>query len=232
MLLHFTLSVQVKEWRQLNFTLFAAHIYTVSGPVWSSWRRISGSIRRSRGSRPNTHRWAASFRRWEETHCGSADVMGPLSPQSLVSDRVVLLQDEEPFNPDYVEVDRILDVSHSVDKDNGEVTLFRNLNIALPFVTYFLCLILFGMRISKVTLNLFFFFPPLECYLLFSEVVLTAVWRCHMGTEWGCGWGQGWGVQKNSEPATSTEENGKQLGYFNWRLCLSFLFAALSLFSI
>ncbi|MEQ2212042.1 hypothetical protein XENOCAPTIV_023765, partial [Xenoophorus captivus] len=28
--------------------------------------------------------------------------------------------DEEPFNPDYVEVDRILDVSHSVDKDNGE----------------------------------------------------------------------------------------------------------------
>lgn len=31
-------------------------------------------------------------------------------------------QDEEPFNPDYVEVDRILDESHSVDKDNGEVT--------------------------------------------------------------------------------------------------------------
>lgn len=39
------------------------------------------------------------------------------------------LQEEEPFNPDYVEVDRILDVSHSVDKDNGEVrdeTLSRN----------------------------------------------------------------------------------------------------------
>lgn len=34
---------------------------------------------------------------------------------------VLSLQDEEPFNPDYVEVDRILDVSHSVDKDNGEV---------------------------------------------------------------------------------------------------------------
>ncbi|XP_027529212.1 chromodomain-helicase-DNA-binding protein 8-like [Neopelma chrysocephalum] len=30
-------------------------------------------------------------------------------------------EDEEPFNPDYVEVDRILDESHSVDKDNGEV---------------------------------------------------------------------------------------------------------------
>lgn len=53
-------------------------------------------------------------------------MMGPLSSQSLVSDRVVLLQDEEPFNPDYVEVDRILDVSHSVDKDNGEVTLLRH----------------------------------------------------------------------------------------------------------
>lgn len=34
---------------------------------------------------------------------------------------MVVLQEEEPFNPDYVEVDRILDVSHSVDKDNGEV---------------------------------------------------------------------------------------------------------------
>ncbi|MEQ2163856.1 hypothetical protein GOODEAATRI_000349 [Goodea atripinnis] len=32
--------------------------------------------------------------------------------------------DEEPFNPDYVEVDRILDVSHSVDKDNGEPVIY------------------------------------------------------------------------------------------------------------
>ncbi|XP_060678630.1 chromodomain-helicase-DNA-binding protein 7 isoform X3 [Hemiscyllium ocellatum] len=28
--------------------------------------------------------------------------------------------EDEPFNPDYVEVDRILDVSHSADKDSGE----------------------------------------------------------------------------------------------------------------
>uniref|UniRef100_A0A4W3JTQ7 Chromodomain helicase DNA binding protein 7 n=1 Tax=Callorhinchus milii TaxID=7868 RepID=A0A4W3JTQ7_CALMI len=28
--------------------------------------------------------------------------------------------EDEPFNPDYVEVDRILDVSHSTDKDSGE----------------------------------------------------------------------------------------------------------------
>lgn len=60
---------------------------------------------------------------------------------------MVLLQDEEPFNPDYVEVDRILDVSHSVDKDNGEVgrknlvkTFILQKNVALPF---FICLILF-----------------------------------------------------------------------------------------
>uniref|UniRef100_H3CR68 Chromodomain-helicase-DNA-binding protein 8 n=1 Tax=Tetraodon nigroviridis TaxID=99883 RepID=H3CR68_TETNG len=33
-------------------------------------------------------------------------------------------EDEEPFNPDYVEVDRILDVSHSVDKDNGENVIY------------------------------------------------------------------------------------------------------------
>lgn len=43
-----------------------------------------------------------------------------LQPE-LFSDGVLLLQEEEPFNPDYLEVDRILDVSHSVDKDNGEV---------------------------------------------------------------------------------------------------------------
>ncbi|PKU27950.1 chromodomain-helicase-dna-binding protein 8 [Limosa lapponica baueri] len=30
----------------------------------------------------------------------------------------------EPFNPDYVEVDRILDESHSVDKDNGEPVVY------------------------------------------------------------------------------------------------------------
>lgn len=44
-----------------------------------------------------------------------------MNPTSTVSPCVSIYQDEEPFNPDYVEVDRILDVSHSVDKDNGEV---------------------------------------------------------------------------------------------------------------
>ena len=29
--------------------------------------------------------------------------------------------DEEPFNPDYVEVDRVLDMSTGVDQSSGEV---------------------------------------------------------------------------------------------------------------
>uniref|UniRef100_A0A3Q3DIW6 Chromodomain helicase DNA binding protein 8 n=1 Tax=Hippocampus comes TaxID=109280 RepID=A0A3Q3DIW6_HIPCM len=33
-------------------------------------------------------------------------------------------EEEELFNPDYVEVDRILDVSHSTDKDNGEPVIY------------------------------------------------------------------------------------------------------------
>uniref|UniRef100_A0A671S3A2 Chromodomain-helicase-DNA-binding protein 8-like n=1 Tax=Sinocyclocheilus anshuiensis TaxID=1608454 RepID=A0A671S3A2_9TELE len=38
--------------------------------------------------------------------------------------RNIFHEDEEPFNPDYVEVDRILDESHSVDKDNGELVVY------------------------------------------------------------------------------------------------------------
>nr|XP_015812879.2 chromodomain-helicase-DNA-binding protein 8 isoform X1 [Nothobranchius furzeri] len=38
--------------------------------------------------------------------------------------RHLFQEDEEPFNPDYMEVDRILDVSHSVDKDNGEPVIY------------------------------------------------------------------------------------------------------------
>lgn len=55
---------------------------------------------------------------------------------------MVPLQDEEPFNPDYVEVDRILDVSHSVDKDNGEVGE-QNLGVALLLYIYWFCLVPF-----------------------------------------------------------------------------------------
>ncbi|XP_066536668.1 chromodomain-helicase-DNA-binding protein 8 [Hoplias malabaricus] len=38
--------------------------------------------------------------------------------------RHIFQEDEEPFNPDYVEVDRILDESNSVDKDNGEPVVY------------------------------------------------------------------------------------------------------------
>ncbi|KTF78871.1 hypothetical protein cypCar_00020442 [Cyprinus carpio] len=38
--------------------------------------------------------------------------------------RNIFQEEEEPFNPDYVEVDRILDESHSVDKDNGEPVVY------------------------------------------------------------------------------------------------------------
>ncbi len=31
--------------------------------------------------------------------------------------------EEEPFNPDYVEVDRVLEVSYCQDKDSGEVAI-------------------------------------------------------------------------------------------------------------
>ncbi|GCB81438.1 hypothetical protein scyTo_0022997, partial [Scyliorhinus torazame] len=33
-------------------------------------------------------------------------------------------QDEDLFNPDYIEVDRLLEESHSVDKDNGEPVVY------------------------------------------------------------------------------------------------------------
>ncbi|KAM4808492.1 chromodomain-helicase-DNA-binding protein 8 [Rhinophrynus dorsalis] len=42
----------------------------------------------------------------------------------MVQMRHFLPEDEEPFNPDYVEVDRILDESHSIDKDNGEPVVY------------------------------------------------------------------------------------------------------------
>ncbi|XP_028649461.1 chromodomain-helicase-DNA-binding protein 8 [Erpetoichthys calabaricus] len=38
--------------------------------------------------------------------------------------RHIFNEDEEPFNPDYIEIDRILDESHSVDKDNGEPLIY------------------------------------------------------------------------------------------------------------
>lgn len=35
--------------------------------------------------------------------------------------------EEDPFNPDYVEVDRVLEVSYCEDKDTGEVSFLVTL---------------------------------------------------------------------------------------------------------
>ncbi|XP_012690756.2 chromodomain-helicase-DNA-binding protein 8 isoform X2 [Clupea harengus] len=48
--------------------------------------------------------------------------------------RNLFQEEEEPFNPDYVEVDRILDESHSVDKDNGEPVVYYLVKwMSLPY---------------------------------------------------------------------------------------------------
>lgn len=50
--------------------------------------------------------------------------------------------EEEPFNPDYVEVDRVLEVSYCEDKDTGEVKriFFHLLIISVSSVSVcFIC---------------------------------------------------------------------------------------------
>lgn len=44
--------------------LFSVHTCTASGPLWSSWRKTRGSIKRLRGSRPSKLRWGTCSRRW------------------------------------------------------------------------------------------------------------------------------------------------------------------------
>lgn len=50
--------------------------------------------------------------------------------------------EEEPFNPDYVEVDRVLEVSYCEDKDTGEVEwiLFTMLIISASSTCVFICI--------------------------------------------------------------------------------------------
>lgn len=61
---------------------------------------------------------------------------------------LLLYKDEEPFNSDYIEVDRILDESHSVDKENGEVSTFWSSKKCF-------CLHLVLDRIYEISLLLF-----------------------------------------------------------------------------
>nr|XP_029500933.1 chromodomain-helicase-DNA-binding protein 9-like isoform X2 [Oncorhynchus nerka] len=41
--------------------------------------------------------------------------------------------EEDPFNPDYVEVDRVLEVSYCEDKDTGEVVYYLVKWCSLPY---------------------------------------------------------------------------------------------------
>uniref|UniRef100_A0A671WJ05 Chromodomain helicase DNA binding protein 9 n=1 Tax=Sparus aurata TaxID=8175 RepID=A0A671WJ05_SPAAU len=47
--------------------------------------------------------------------------------------RALLFMEEEPFNPDYVEVDRVLEVSYCEDKDTGEVVYYLVKWCSLPY---------------------------------------------------------------------------------------------------
>uniref|UniRef100_A0A8C5C9X9 Chromodomain helicase DNA binding protein 8 n=1 Tax=Gadus morhua TaxID=8049 RepID=A0A8C5C9X9_GADMO len=48
--------------------------------------------------------------------------------------RNLFQEEEEAFNPDYIEADRILDESHSVDKDNGEPVVYYLVKwLSLPY---------------------------------------------------------------------------------------------------
>uniref|UniRef100_A0A8C4ITZ2 Chromodomain helicase DNA binding protein 9 n=1 Tax=Dicentrarchus labrax TaxID=13489 RepID=A0A8C4ITZ2_DICLA len=47
--------------------------------------------------------------------------------------RALFFMEEEPFNPDYVEVDRVLEVSYCEDKDTGEVVYYLVKWCSLPY---------------------------------------------------------------------------------------------------
>lgn len=93
------------------------------------------------------------------------------------------MQDEEPFNPDYVEVDRVLDVSHSVDKDNGEVgktaLLRHHFKGQTREISCFSLSVAADLNLSlRSILEIIFilpFFLLIACYLLPGEVVLSAL---------------------------------------------------------
>lgn len=61
--------------------------------------------------------------------------------------------EEDPFNPDYVEVDRVLEVSYCEDKDTGEVKYIPLLSMSGTRVFY-LCL----RGRTCFTMPFFFFF--------------------------------------------------------------------------
>ena len=68
--------------------------------------------------------------------------------------------DEEPFNPEYTEVDRALDVATQTEP-NGEVYTYRCIHV-------YTCN--FGLCFA------------VGCYSLLGQVEISPVRRCHLGT--------------------------------------------------
>lgn len=56
-----------------------------------------------------------------EPHGEAAAPDGEWAPAAHLLPPRVPQMEEEPFNPDYVDVDRVLEVSYCEDKDSGEV---------------------------------------------------------------------------------------------------------------
>lgn len=95
-----------------------------------------------------------------------------------------MFKDEEPFNSDYIEADRILDESHSVDKENGEVRNFwTQIKNTFVYEIMYTCIVKLLFCCSVIAIG-----------VLLGEVVLSALWGCHMGAERRCRWREGGGV--------------------------------------
>ncbi|KAK5859635.1 hypothetical protein PBY51_021178 [Eleginops maclovinus] len=87
------------------------------------------------GQYTNVEEFFVKYKNYSYMHCEWAS-LGQLEKDKRIHQKIkrfkakhaqmrhLFQEEEEAFNPDYVEVDRILDVSHSVDKDNGEPVIY------------------------------------------------------------------------------------------------------------
>ncbi|KAM9790504.1 chromodomain-helicase-DNA-binding protein 8 isoform X2 [Syngnathus typhle] len=89
----------------------------------------------SPGQYTNLEEFFVKYKNYSYLHCEWA-TMGQLEKDKRIHQKIKRFktkhaqmrhffhEEEEVFNPDYVEADRILDVSHSIDKDNGEPVIY------------------------------------------------------------------------------------------------------------
>ncbi|XP_051944693.1 chromodomain-helicase-DNA-binding protein 8 isoform X1 [Hippocampus zosterae] len=89
----------------------------------------------SPGQYTNLEEFFVKYKNYSYLHCEWA-TLGQLEKDKRIHQKIKRFktkhaqmrhffhEEEELFNPDYVEVDRILDVSHSTDKDNGEPVIY------------------------------------------------------------------------------------------------------------